>query len=49
MGFWKTSKPHGDEKSKPIGRHVDVYHTDDDPDSYEKKKHQKNRVRICMG
>lgn len=26
---WKTSKPHGDETSKPIGRHKDIYKTND--------------------
>lgn len=24
---WKTSRPHGDSSSQPVGRHVDVYHT----------------------
>ncbi|WKZ27247.1 MAG: hypothetical protein QY311_00615 [Candidatus Paceibacterota bacterium] len=27
MGFWKASKPH--DSDSPIGRHIDVYHTDD--------------------
>lgn len=26
---WKTSNPHGDESKQPIGRHVDLYPTDD--------------------
>ena len=26
---WKTSTPHGKEDAKPIGRHVDIYPTDD--------------------
>lgn len=26
---WKTSDPHGDQNTKPIGRHVDVYKVND--------------------
>jgi hypothetical protein len=26
---WKTSLPHGDKDSAPIGRHVDIYPVDD--------------------
>lgn len=26
---WKTSKPHGDKTSMPIGRHVDIYPVDE--------------------
>ena len=29
MGFWKTSHPH-EGKDGRIGRHIDVYHTNDE-------------------